>query len=610
MLVCYWQKIMQLVCGTVLSLMLACGESHQPYMMPQGTKIIAKDLGKMGLDVGYRIASMTTIIEIVDAAGISVTELARLSGMQVRPLTSHLRGKRQLSNASLAKLQAGLHQVVDSVEIKARSKLYHHQMIDALPQVLKVERAAVRWQQDEVSKILPDDDLYATYAEDIVAIRNEGIATAVAYIKTTTPKPKGHEIAALLQKYAVTADDFDNHKFSSIVVLRKIINTIGETYGAKFFADNSLQLSPYVLGKTTMTDKTVAKIKSIVEQNINKNKVAQQHSAEEVVRQIEVVFGELDLAIRVERAARLLHRRLPLLDSIWKERVEQVLEKRKRANTIPLRHSTNLEQINTYNKSSRAIFLEIADALLAGGWLLPFNEGTEHVMFNDFMNGKSLLGDASWQKLEDVIKKTIADKPVNTGITKQATIEKLKVLLPKLKAALRVENALHEMQKDIDNLSKTLQQLVQQAVAIRDEHLMLTRFRVTWDDVKSFNASSVTVIRELLAILNLNSRKISMHTSLNNGAVSSHLKGVFSLRDTSLAELISFLCATIASAKLSTEKTTELQGKAIQLLKLTRIEKAANKLLKDDKKVALLSLEEEEQLHRVAALKKKALGGV
>ena len=116
------------------------------------------------------------------------------------------------------------------------------------------------------------------------------------------------------------------------------------------------------------------------------------------------------------------------------------------------------------------------------------------------------------------------------------------------------------MQQDIGSISQTMQQQVQRALAIRDEHLMLTRFRVTWDDVKIFEVSSVTAIRELLVTLNLSSSRIAMHTSLSHSVVSNHLRGVRNLTPTSVAELIRFLCATIAASRVACRKSRGTAG--------------------------------------------------
>ncbi len=603
--------MMKVALGTGLLLLLACEEqvSYVPHHIAQhGVKVYATELAKIGLTsidlIDYRTTSMATIIKITDVAGIGVAELAKLSGIQVRAVQRHLRGERILSAAFLNKLQAGLRQAIDSAALENYRNQYHHELIDRLPQILKIERAVVGWQKMTDAGKLQDDDFYTAYVEDVVAVREEGIAAAVARLK---PKGRNSQIVTVLQKYGVTADDFDNYEVTSTAVLQKILRATGVTYGKNTFMHNHAQLVLHILGKKTITDNTVAKIRVFVEQTLIEGKTAQQHGKDEATRQIEGVFRELDHALRVERTARSLYKKPQLLDATWKKRVNQVLAKRNSATTTPLRHSTSWERITAYDKSSRVIFLEIIDTLHEGGWLLPFNEGTGFAMFNDFMRGEYLMSDTSQQKIKDEIKKTLVEEPANTGTTKQATVEKLKVLLPKFNAALRVEKALHEMQQDIGSLSQTMQQHVQRALAIRDEHLMLTRFRVTWDDVKIFDVSSVTAIREILVTLNLSSNRIAMHTSLSHSVVSDHLRGVRNLTPTSVAELIRFLCATIAASELPAEKAAALRGKAIHLHKLTRVEKAALELLKDDAQVALLLPEQEEMLRRVLTIKKEAL---
>ena len=51
-------------------------------------------------------------------------------------------------------------------------------------------------------------------------LREEGIAAAVARLK---PKSRNSQIVTVLQKYGVTADDFDNYEVTSTAVLQKIL---------------------------------------------------------------------------------------------------------------------------------------------------------------------------------------------------------------------------------------------------------------------------------------------------------------------------------------------------------------------------------------------------
>ena len=535
----YIHKLLQF--GLGVWLLLACSELLRavPHAATRNAKTYVKELRKKGLTaldlLNYHTASMTAILKVADTAGVGVGELARLSGIYDDTLKKHLRGKSILSNASISKLQAGLRQEIDNIELAEHSRQFHYELIDKLPQLLTIERAVVWWQKIAKTGELQDDDFYRAFVEDVIRVRDEGIADAVAFLQPKMAKPKDNDskIAAVLHEYGITADDFDNYKVTSASVLQKIVKAAGTTYASDILTSSVGALSPHILGKYIVTDETIAKLRTFVTPIILSRAAEQQLSQDEAMDKIESVFLELDHALRVERAASTLRRKEQLLDILWKKRVKKVLVQHKKVSTTPERYGSSWEKINSYKQSSREIFLEITATLHQGGWLLPFNEGTQLAMFNELVRGEFVGEGISRQKLSNALQQTIAEEPVNTGTTKQATITKLKVLLSKFNAALRVEKALREMAREIDNFSPSLRQRVLKALAIRDEHLIITRFRVTWDDVESYRESSVTAIRELLTIFAMSSNHIAIQASLYHGTVSKHLIGRVNLSPTS-----------------------------------------------------------------------------
>ena len=145
--------MMKVALVTGLLLLLACGEqvSYVPHVAQHGVKVYATEMAKIGLTsldlIDYSTTSMATIIKITDVAGIRVAELAKLSGIRVRTVQQHLRGERILSAAFLNNLQAGLRRAIDSAALESYRNQYHHELIDRLPQMLKIERAVVGWQK-------------------------------------------------------------------------------------------------------------------------------------------------------------------------------------------------------------------------------------------------------------------------------------------------------------------------------------------------------------------------------------------------------------------------------------------------------------------------------
>ena len=144
--VCYRFQLLLGMC-----LLLACGEPHRtmPYSGLRSTEVGAKQLAKVGLTaldlINYHTASMTTILDIADLAGLKMKPLGRLSELDHRTLRLHMRGKYIMLNASLTKLQQALRQVVDDSEMEEHSKQYHHERIGSLPKLLMIERAVVTW---------------------------------------------------------------------------------------------------------------------------------------------------------------------------------------------------------------------------------------------------------------------------------------------------------------------------------------------------------------------------------------------------------------------------------------------------------------------------------
>ena len=272
-----------------------------------------------------------------------------------------------------------------------------------------------------------------------------------------------------------------------------------------------------------------------------------------------------------------------------------------------MRYNTTWQQIEAYDKSSREIFLAITDAIHAGGWPSLFSNMTLHGLISKYLRGEFIISLPSLQKLARAMQYLLAKEPVPTHINAQETRHRFKTLLIQINTALRVERALLEMQKDIDDFNQVQQQHIRQAIAIRDAHLLPNRFRISWDDVQAYTTSSVSVIEELLAELYISLNEVSRHAAFGHSVLSDHLRGLKNMRDNIATEASHAFCRIITTADLPAARAAKLCAKAINLPKLIRVEKAAREILPDRELNKLLTYEQKEMLKKVQNLKEEAL---
>ena len=171
---------------------------------------------------------------------------------------------------------------------------------------------------------------------------------------------------------------------------------------------NHAQLVLHILGKKTINDNTVAKIRVFVEQTLIESKITQQYGKDEAARQIEGVFRELDHALRVERTARSLYKKPQSLDATWKKRVNQVLAKRNRATTTPLRHSTSWERSNRLRQVITCdFFWKLSTRCTKVVGYCRLMKELDSPCSTILCVEKYLMRDTSQQKIKDEIKKTL-----------------------------------------------------------------------------------------------------------------------------------------------------------------------------------------------------------
>ena len=445
--------------------------------------------------------------------------------------------------------------------------------------------------------------------EPVLEIRKEGIEKALVYLRPPVAEveTKENKIAAWLQKHKVTKEDIDNYQTTSSYILQKILRAAGITYAQKILDNRSIKISAHMSGDTIISDTKVARLRELVTEKISQQKVYQQYSQDEIKKHIDDIFRELDDALRVERLARDLHLHSHLLDKVWMKRISAVIAKRKKTFSTPLRYNTTWQQIAAYDKSSREIFLEITYTVHAGGWPLLFGKTNIRVLVSRFMRGENTIADKSIQKLTSVIRRTIVEKPAPTNVTKQVTLEKLKTLLAEIKTTTRVERALLEMQADINDFDTIQQHHIRQAITVRDEHLLFNRFHISWGDVQAYTVSSVTVIKELITALRVSMAKVSRHAEFDSSVLGEHLSGETNLGDNIATKTSHTFCSIIATADLPPATAAELRAKAINLLKLIRIERATGKILQDHKLAASLTYEQKEALRKVQVIKEEAI---
>ena len=610
----YYHTLRQLA-GKMTLLLLVAGGEHASSAVPRGANPFTTLLAKSGLAVAdlhnHQRASITTILTVVDIAQIKASHLAAVSRLSHSVVLTHLHGKTFLSDTSVTKLQAGMHQMLAGVAMEDQDRQYYQSLIDNLPQAIKVERAVSKIHKNMTEEELHRAGYDKSYLNNLLTIRNEAIQQAKAHLnrqpQVTNEEDKQEKIAAVLQKYALTRNNFYQHKESSTVVLQKIISVARISYSSRILKQNNIRLRLHFLGKETITDNTVAKLRSFIEQKLSEGKFAQQYTHDEITGQINAVFQELDQALRVERAAQSLADNPQLLNEAWTKRINTVLIKRGHVAVAPTRHKTSWQQLDAYKRSSQVVFIEIIDTLVAGGWLLPLREGVNRNMISPFLQGEVILADHSLHKIRNAINITLQQEPAITDTTKKETAEKLNALLSELSKALKTERLLQEIQHNINQFNDTIRQHAERAVAINNEHLLVTRFRVTWDDISAYDISFATTIKELLTTLNLSLREVARQTSLARNTISAPLKQNVSMNPVSLATLIHFLCATIATTDLPAIKTASLRHKALHLSKLNHIEKAAREILKDPALTSQLSREQQEMLHNVMTIKQESL---
>lgn len=590
------------------------GFSQAAGMVQSGVEAVAtRALVRQGLTFAdlnhYHQSSMFAIIKIMETTGIKVKTLGEASDITAATLPNHLLGRGIMRSDTLAGLQDVMRHAVDNTELANHSQLYHHELIDKLTLYVKIERIAVKMQKMIVAGELHKDIFYASYLEPVLAIRKEGIDAAFAHLRPPEIKVDAvkSKIATLLQKYEVTITDIDNYQTTSSHILQKIIKPIHVTYGKRSLFSKSIDLTSHMLGNKIISDTSVYRLRKLVAEEISEQKIAQQYSQDELKNHIDDVFFELDQALRVERLARDLHSRSHLLDKEWTKRISAVIAKRQKTSSTPLRYNTTWQQVIAYNKSSREIFLEISDTIHAGGWPSLFINATTNRPIRRFIRGETTADEKSLQKVIQAIKRILAREPVPTNITKKMTLEKLNTLLAEIRAATRVERALLEIQKNIDDFSQSQQQHIQQAIAVRDKHLLPNRFRISWDDVQAYTTSSVTVIEALVAALNISLNEVSRHATFGHSVLSDQLRGIKNMRDNIAAEASHAFCRIIATADLPTATTANLRNKALSLPKLVRTERAAYEIPQNHKLNELLTHQQKELLHKVQVTKEAAL---
>ena len=556
----------------------------------------------------YWEASAATIMEVITETGSSVRALSLASNVQSHTLWSHLRGERVLSDTSLNRLLPTMRQAVADTDLHDNQRWYYYDLLDELPLAVRVERATVKLQKMAAEGKLADDNSYVSYLNNVVRVRRAGLAEVVPYLPTkTVPKDNGSRIEGILQQYGVSVAELDNYDATSVAVVQRIIATIGVGSRHVAFKQAGVNLHRFVHGISIIEDATVAKLRVVVEQLVEERGLVQRYGEVVIKQELENVFAELDQVLRVERAARELRSLPQPLDIVWEKRVNRVLAERKNTAT-PLRHRTSWEKIIAYDKSSRAILVEIMDTMYDGGWLTPFGDSKRllHAL-NGFMRGDFLISDNNIRNLGNALKQTLKEEPVPTSTTKRATLERLKVLLPELSKAVRVERSLRDHEDHLATLTPTRQQHVQHALVVRDAHRWLSSFYITWNDVSAFNISSVTVIRSLLDVLQLSASQLSKRADLAQGMVSAHLRGNTHLSTQSAVKLSRVLCFDLAVAALPTARVAELRQQALHLHKLIRIEKAATEILGKQVLTDNLNDEQKGMLRTVLAIKQEAL---
>ena len=591
-------------------LLLPLSEGQQAAGMARRSAedVFAKALARQGLTTldmfNYRQSSASIIIKIMKNTAVTMKALADTRDFHETTLSYHLRGKGVMYNSTVTKLQASMQQVVDSSALSAHEKLYYHELLDKLPLAVKLERIAVKIQKQIDAGELQSDDFYYTYVEPALVVRSDGLAEAYAYLHPPRViEDNESKIAVLLQKHVVSVEDIDNYKTNSPSILQKIIKAAGITYGQRSLDAVNLRLTTDMHGSSIISDARVMKLRDLITQELNTQKTTAQYSQEAIMQQIDDVFRDLDQALRVERAARDLYTRSHLLDKVWLPRVERVIAKRDKFSSAPLRYKTSWQEIADYAKSSREIFLAITDTIHAGGWPSLFADRDIRKRVESFMSRGSIISDMSWQKLLHKIKQTLAQPPVPTQITKQASQDKLKPLFTQFTTALRVERALLEMQKDVGNFSQLQQQYIQRGREIRDEHLLPQRFRTSWDNVQAFATSSVAMLEALLDALNVSITEVSRHAEFSPTLISEHLRGIKNTRDDMAHEVSHAFCRVIAKSYLPTVISAKLYAQALILPQLMRVERAAREILKNPELKALLNYEQEKMLRNVLAIR-------
>lgn len=595
--------------GMVLWL-LANSEQYAAGMTQRGAEVFAARLARHGMTtldlINYHQSSASIIVKILEATDARAITLSIASNLHERTLPYHLRGEGIMSKASLAKLQTAMKEMIDNSMLEDYRKQYHRELIDQLSLHVKIERIALEMQKMIAAGKLDGDDFYAAYVEPVLAVRKEGIDAALVYLR---PPPvvesNDSKIEEWLRKHQVSVKDIDNYKVSSSSIILKIINAVGITYGQRSLDEVNLRLIQHMRGNVILSDTNVARLRELVTNTLGQQKT--QYDKGEIKSQIDVVFTELNQALRVERAARDLHTRSHLLNKGWQKRINKIIASRQRLISTPLRHKTTWQQIADYDESSQEIFLAIDATLHTGGWPSLFSKRANSKRLAKFMHGKKILGDKSLKKVKHAIQQTLRDKPSPTNKPKQMTIKKLKLLLAKLNLALRVERTLLEMQQDIDGFSQLQQQHIRNAIAIRDKHLLPNRFRTSWDEVGTFTTSSVTVIEELLATLKVSITEVSRHSSFSHVVISEHQRGLKHMRDNIADKVSHAFCRIIAITALPTETAVKLRAKALALLQIARVERAAREIFRDHELKALLNYQQEEMLQEVQAIKKAAL---
>ena len=575
-------------------------------------KNLASLLAKRGLTLvdlhNYRTTSVEIILKIASTANVPLSHIARESSLHINRLRLHMRAKSILRDASISKLQIGMRKVIADVEFTGMDELYYHQLIDNLRNIVKVERVVL-----EIKKGVDDgkvelDKIDQSYLNEMLLIRKRAI-------KQPTKKPKVDEteeeynrrkIAEVLQKYNLTVINFNSHRKSSSAILQKIIAAARTTYGSRFLKHNNVSLTAHFSGTETISDETVAKLKALVADKIIEAKVG-KHEPEQIKRETDIIFQALDFALRVERAAQRLSRTPQLLNEKWTRRVDLVLKKRRGYVQKALtRNKTDWTKIVNYDISQQVVLVKIIDTLIAGGWLLPFSNMETHniTALQRLLSGHLHLSDRSITMIRDEIKKTLAQEPIPTRITKKATAEKLVALLSKLTQASRTDKLLTEMQKNIDKFNEDGTMHILKAAEFRNTSLIVTRFRVTWDDISAYHTSFAATLKEILTKLALSAQQASLQAGLAHNVVSSSLIRGKILEPKSSAQLIHFLHDASIAAGLPVEQ----RDKALDLYKLNRIEQAAREVLKKPELTSQLNREHEDMLRNVLMIKRESLG--